>query len=134
MIFEITLSRIIMDKKGNDRSISEKYYVDNIELFGEAEMRGIELYANNSDVVAVKISSIKEFINKRVDDEQSIYNATIESVFVDENEVEKTMRYKVALFAKSIQEATNIALEYMRGGLEDMSLIGIKRTKFIDIL
>lgn len=134
MIFEITLSRIIMDKKGNDRSISEKYYVDNIELFGEAEMRGIELYANNSDVVAVKISSIKEFINKRVDDEQSIFVATIEDVITSEDGDEKVMKYKVALFAKDIHDATRITSEYMRMGISDMSLVGMKRTKFIDIL
>lgn len=134
MFFEIAIQRIIIDKRGNDKSITEKWFVENCELFGEAELKGIELYANNSDVIAVKISSIKEFINKRTSDEQSIFIATVESVFVDENEVEKTLRYKVALFAKNIQDATSITLEYMRGGLEDMTLIGMKRTKFIDIL
>lgn len=134
MIFEITIARIVMDKKGNDRNITEKYYVNNIELFGEAEMKGLELYTNNSDVVAVKISSIKEFVNHRTLEEQAMYCATVESIVVDENDVEKSMKYKVALFAKNIQDATNIALEYMRGGLADMTLVGIKKTKFIDIL
>lgn len=134
MIFEIAISRIILDKKGNDKNVTEKWFVENVELFGEAEMKGIELYTNNSDVVAVKISSILEFVNRRTSDEQSIFVATLESVFVDENEVEKTTRYKVALFAKNIQEATSIVLEYQKGGVEDMTLIGMKRTKFIDIL
>lgn len=134
MIFEITISRIILDKKGNDKNVTEKWFVENVELFGEAEMKGLELYTNNSDVVAVKISSILEFVNRRTSDEQSIFVATLESIFVDENEVEKTTRYKVALFAKNIQEATSIVLEYQKGGVEDMTLIGMKRTKFIDIL
>lgn len=134
MIFEIAISRIILDKKGNDKNVTEKRFVENVELFGEAEMKGLELYTNNSDVVAVKISSILEFVNRRTSDEQSIFVATLESVFVDENEVEKTTRYKVALFAKNIQEATSIVLEYQKGGVEDMTLIGMKRTKFIDIL
>lgn len=134
MIFEITIQRIVIDKRGNDKSVLERYYVENVELFGEAEMKGLELYANNADVVAVKISSILEFVNRRTSDEQSIFVATLESVFIDENEVEKTTRYKVALFAKNIQDATNITLEYMKGGVEDMTLIGMKRTKFIDIL
>lgn len=134
MIFEIAISRIILDKKGNDKNVTEKWFVENVELFGEAEMKGLELYTNNSDVVAVKISSILEFVNRRTSDEQSIFVATLESVFVDENEVEKTTRYKVALFAKNIQEATSIVLEYQKGGVEDMTLIGMKRTKFIDIL
>lgn len=134
MIFEIIIQRIIIDKRGNDKSVLERYYVENVELFGEAEMKGLELYTNNADVVAIKYSSILEFINRRTSDEQSIFVATLESVFVDENEVEKTTRYKVALFAKNIQDATNIVLEYQKGGVEDMTLIGMKRTKFIDIL
>lgn len=134
MYFEIAIARVVVDKKGNDRSVTEKWFVDKCELFGEAELKGIELYPNNADVVAIKISSIKEFINQRTSDEQAIFVATIESVTIDENEVEKSMRYKVALFAKSIQEATSVALKYMQGGLEDMTLIGMKRTKFIDIL
>lgn len=135
MYFEIAIQRIIIDpKSGNDKTIKELYFVDKVELFGEAEMRGLELYPNNADVVAVKISSILEFVNRRTLEEQSIFVATLESVFVDENDVEKTTRYKVALFAKNIQDATNIVLEYQKGGVEDMTLIGMKRTKFIDIL
>lgn len=134
MIFEIAIQRIVIDKRGNDKSVLERYYVENVELFGEAEMKGIELYTNNADVVAVKISSILEFVNRRTSDEQSIFVATLESVFVDENEVEKTTRYKVALFAKNIQEATSIVLNYQKGNTEDMTLIGIRKTKFIDIL
>ena len=134
MIFEITIQRIVIDKRGNDKSVLERYYVENVELFGEAEMKGLELYANNADVVAIKISPILEFINRRISDEQFLFNAVLESVFIDENEVEKTMRYRVALFAKNIQEATNIVLNYQKGNTEDMTLIGIRKTKFIDIL
>ena len=134
MIFEIAIQRIVIDKRGNDKSVLERYYVENVELFGEAEMKGLELYSNNADVVAIKISPILEFVNRRTSDEQFLFNATLESVFTDENEVEKTMRYRVALFAKDIQEATNIVLDYQKGNTEDMTLIGIRKTKFIDIL
>ena len=134
MIFEITIQRIVIDKRGNDKGVLERYYVENVELFGEAEMKGLELYANNADVVAIKISPILEFVNRRTSDEQFLFNAVLESVFFDENEVEKTMRYRVALFAKNIQEATNIVLNYQKGNTEDMTLIGIRKTKFIDIL
>jgi len=134
MIFEIVIQRIVIDKRGNDKSVLERYYVENVELFGEAEMKGLELYANNADVVAIKISPILEFVNRRTSDEQFLFNAVLESVYIDENEVEKTMRYRVALFAKNIQEATNIVLNYQKGNTEDMTLIGIRKTKFIDIL
>lgn len=134
MIFEIVIQRIVIDKRGNDKSVLERYYVENVELFGEAEMKGLELYTNNADVVAIKISPILEFVNRRTSDEQFLFNATLESVLIDENEVEKTMRYRVALFAKNIQEATNIVLNYQKGNTDDMTLIGIRKTKFIDIL
>ena len=134
MIFEIAIQRIVIDKKGNDRNVTEKWFVENCELFGEAEMKGLELYTNNADVVAVKISSILEFVNRRTLEEQSIFVATIENVITSEDGDEKVMKYKVALFAKDIHDATRITSEYMRMGISDMSLVGIKRTKFIDIL
>lgn len=135
MIFEITIQRIIIDEKsGNDKTINERYFVDKIELFGEAELKGLELYPNNADVVSIRISPIKEFVNKRTNDEQSIYIATIEDVFTNDDGDEKVMKYKVALFANDIQDATSIASGYMQQGLSDLTLIGLKRTKFIDIL
>lgn len=135
MYFEIAIQRIIIDpKSGNDKTIKELYFVDKVELFGEAEMRGLELYPNNADVIAVKISSIREFVNTRTSDEQSIFVATIEDIFTSGDGEEKVMKYKVAIFAKDIHDATRITSEYMKMGISDMSLVGMKRTKFIDIL
>jgi hypothetical protein len=135
MYFEIAIQRIIIDpKSGNDKTIKELYFVDKVELFGEAEMRGLELYPNNADVIAIKISSIREFVNTRTSDEQSIFVATIEDIFTSDDGEEKVMKYKVALFAKDIHDATRITSEYMKMGISDMNLVGMKRTKFIDIL
>jgi len=135
MYFEIAIQRIIIDpKSGNDKTIKELYFVDKVEFFGEAEMRGLELYPNNADVIAVKISSIREFVNTRTNDEQSIFVATIEDIFTSDDGEEKAMKYKVALFAKDIHDATRITSEYMKMGISDMNLVGMKRTKFIDIL
>lgn len=135
MFFEIVIQRVIIDpKSGNDKTIKELYFVDKVELFGEAEMRGLELYPNNADVIAVKISSIREFVNTRTSDEQSIFVATIEDIFTGDDGEEKVMKYKVALFAKDIHDATRITGEYMKMGISDMNLVGMTRTKFIDIL
>ena len=84
-------------------------------------------------MIAVRISAIREFVNVRTSDEQSIFVATIEDVFTNEDGEKKVMKYKVALFAKDIYDVTRIIGEYMRG-ISDMSLVGMKRTKFIDIL
>lgn len=135
MFFEVVSKRIVQDTKGNDREISEKFIFENLEFFAEAEQKMYEFYNNENSVVAIKQCKIMEFVNKRQDDEQAIYYATIESIFVDENTgEEKATKYVVGLFAKSIDEANRIANEYMRQGLADLVLVGIKKTKIVDLL
>ena len=89
---------------------------------------------NENDVTAIKQCKIMEFVNKRNDDEQSIYYATIESLFVDDNGNEKATRYIVGMFAKSIDEANRITNEYMKQGLADLVLVGIRKTKIVDLI
>ena len=134
MLYEISSRRTVIDKRGNDKSLTEHFLVDKIELFAEAEQKGLELYNGENDIVAIKRSNICEIVNKRKDDDERIYLASIESLFVDDEGNESTTKYVVALFAKNAQSATTIALDYMKQGLEDMELIGIKKSKFEDII
>ena len=134
MLYEISSRRTVIDKRGNDKSLTEHFLVDKIELFAEAEQKGLELYNGENDIVAIKRSNIYEIVNKRKDDDERIYLASIESLFVDDEGNESTTKYVVALFAKNAQSATVIALDYMKQGLEDMELVGIKKSKFEDII
>ena len=134
MLYEISSRRTVIDKRGNDKSLTEHFLVDKIELFAEAEQKGLELYNGENDIVAIKRSNIYEIVNKRKDDDERIYLASIESLFVDDEGNESTTKYVVALFAKNAQSATAIALDYMKQGLEDMELVGIKKSKFEDII
>lgn len=134
MLYEISSRRTVIDKRGNDKSLTEHFLVDKIELFAEAEQKGLELYNGENDIVAIKRSNIYEIVNKRKDDDERIYLASIESLFVDDEGNESTTKYVVALFAKNAQSATTIALDYMKQGLEDMELVGIKKSKFEDII
>ena len=135
MFFEFVSKRIVHDTKGNDRENSEKFIFENLEFFAEAEQKMYEHFNSENSVVAIKQCKIMEFVNNRADDEQAIYYATIESIFVDENTgEEKATKYVVGLFAKSIDEANRIANEYMRQGLADLVLVGIKKTKIVDLL
>jgi hypothetical protein len=134
MLYEISSRRTVIDKRGNDKSLTEHFLVDKIELFAEAEQKGLELYNGENDIVAIKRSNICEIVNKRKDDDERIYLASIESLFVDDEGNESTTKYVVALFAKNAQSATTIALDYMKQGLEDMELVGIKKSKFEDII
>ena len=130
MLYEVSSKRTIIDKNGRDKALTEHFVVSNCMLFAEAETA--ILAANiNCDVVAVSRSTIAEFINKRSDDEQKIFLAFIE--VADELE-EKTTKKVVALFAKDVADATRQSLEYVSKSINNETLIGVKKSKFIDII
>lgn len=134
MYHEVVVTRTIVDKKGFDKSVTEKYYTENKEFLAESEQALMEVWNGECEVTSVKQSKIREFVNERIDYEQDIYLCTIESVFIDENEEEKSTKYVVGLFAKSVEEATRIVIEYMKMGIEDMSITSIKRTKIVELI
>lgn len=130
MLYEVSSKRTIIDKNGRDKALTEHFVVSNCMLFAEAETA--ILAANiNCDVVAVSRSTIAEFINKRSDDEQKIFLAFIE--VADEIE-EKTTKKVVALFAKDVADATRQSLEYVSKSINNETLIGVKKSKFLDII
>ena len=110
MYYEVTSKRVVIDPKGNDKEISERFIVDNCELFGEAEMKTLQEYNGENDVVAIKQSKIREFVNeKNEEQDEHIYLATIVIIFVDENTgAEKETKYVVGLWATSTENATKI--------------------------
>lgn len=135
MYHEIVVSRKTQDKNGVDKNVTEKYFTQNKEFLAESEQALMQYWNGECEVLAIKQSKLREFVNEREDDEQSIYIITLESLFVNESTGEETStKYNVGLFAKSIPEATNIALKYCQQGLEDLSLVSVKRTKWIDII
>ena len=135
MYFETSNRITVMDKKGNDRQVVEKILVKNINLFSEAELKSIEWYNNENEVVAIKmLPKLMEFVNDRTTEEDAIYMATIESLFVDDDDKEKTTKYNVGIYAESLEEATDMAIAYMKEGLSDLSLVGIKKTNIVEVI
>lgn len=135
MFYEVSNKITVVDKRGNDKQIVEKILVENINLFSEAELKSIEWYNNENEVVAIKqLPKLMEFVNRRESEDQTIYAATIESVFIDDDDNEKTTRYIVGIFALSLENATNIAIEYMRGGMTDLSLVSLQKTKIVEVI
>ena len=135
MFFEVQVKLIKMNDKGVDKPVTEKIIVKDVNLFSEAEFAAMQEYNGEADVVAMKISKIKEFVNSRSNNEEDIYFVTIEDLFVDGDTGEvKSMLYPVALFAETIDSAKDIANEYIKQGLSDMTLVAIKKTKFIDLI
>lgn len=138
-MYEIKINYTIIDKKGNDKSKCESLILEHAESFADAEQIGYDYGSGLTgiDVVALKRSKLKEIVNERPfnDETCKIYIAQIVDHFVDmETEETKDIKYSVALFAHDMKEAHQAIEQYMKQGLENMDLVGIKETNFTDVL
>lgn len=134
MIFETKISY-----EQDCKSVKAQYIVDNQELFGAVEAKLYEEFGNLQDfsVVSIKTNNkIKEIINEKPegDDECKIFYATICDVFINEDGSEKEIPYIVVAFAHDMTEAKSAVDQYMRQGLEDMTLKKLVETKYEDVL
>jgi hypothetical protein len=139
MIFETSIKTIIVDKNGNDKVVTSRYIIENAELFGEVESKLYEEFGNMTgfEVASIKISKLKEIINEapQGETECKIYFATIIDRFYDADKDETTEnQYTVALHAHDINEAYKTIDQYMKQGMEDMELVGLKCTKYLEVL
>ena len=138
-MYEIQITFVKVDSKGNDRNIKESLILEHAESFSDAEQIGYDYGSGLAglDVISIKRSKLKEIVNEKPfnDDTCKIYIAQIVDHFVDmETEETKDIKYSVALFAHDMKEAHQAIEQYMKQGLEDMDLVGIKETKFNDVL
>lgn len=133
MYFEVQTSVIVTDEKGKTKEVQENYMVDGCEFFAQAEQVIIQHYDGNCDVLAIKKSKVREFVNDKTLDNEDIYVTTITQTYEFNGKMTK-MKYKVALYATSIQEATQRTQHYMAQGLDDMVCEEMKKTDFIEVL
>lgn len=135
MYYQIDIKRTVMDNKGNDRSITEKY-ITMCELLGEAEMKGYTEFNGECDVTAVKrLPNLREFVNERSDESGTyLYLATLEDKFVNDDGEESAVKYNVIVYAQHINEANVLLNEYLKQGMNSIELVGVKRTKFVDLI
>ena len=138
-MYEIQITFVKVDSKGNDRNVKESLILEHAESFADAEQIGYDYGSGLTavDVVSVKRSKLKEIINEQPSGDETckIYIAQIVDHFVDmETEETKDIKYSVALFAHDMKEAHQAVEQYMKQGLEDMDLVGIKETKFNGVL
>ena len=135
MIYEGTISYIKVDRNGNDKQVKESFIVDNAETFGQVEELLYTEYQDltDIDVISIKRSSINEIIKPKTTDGERIWIADIVQTFVDENDVEKEMRYKFAFYSMLPDTAFQYVREYLKQGYTDMELVGLRQTKFKDI-
>jgi hypothetical protein len=138
-MYEITITFVEVDSKGNDRNRKQNLILEHAESFANAEEIGYDYGSGLTaiDVVSIKRSKLKEIVNEKPfgDETCKIYVAQIVDHFVDvDTEETKDIKYSVALFAHDMKEAQQAIEQYMKQGLEDMDLIGIKETNFTDVL
>ena len=131
MIHEFQIQYTTVDKNGNEKSIKETYATESFELFGEVEKFALEQF-QDSDVIAVKRSKVKEIANKRTSAGDFVWEATLQQVYLVDDE-EKQMKYKVLLYAPTFESAKKIISEYIKQGYS-LELVSLKITKFVDIL
>lgn len=134
MYYEITLKVTRPDNKGVDKEVKENFLVENAELWSEVEQRGLELYNGEADIVAMKRSSVIEIVNQREEENQPIYKARLVSTFVDDKGKEKEKSWIVALFAQNMDDANKKMQQYIKQGMEDLTLREIKQTNILDII
>lgn len=134
MYYQIKVRHTIVDSKGNDKSVTEDYLCD-VELHGEAEMKGFELFNGECDVTSVKrLPALREFVNEEPEYETDIFMATLIDTFTDEDGNESETKYNVAVYARDINDANKLLNEYLRQGLADLTLVCIKKTKIVELL
>ena len=136
-MYEGTITYTTVDNKGNDKNVKENYILEHCESFSDAEEQLFNEGDGRTaiDVIAIKRSPLKEIVNERENEEQKVFIATIIDKFYDADKDETTeTKYNVALFAVDIAKAHQVVNEYMKQGLEDMELVGLKCTKIVDVL
>lgn len=133
MYYEVTLKVTKQDNKGNDKEVKENFLVENAELWQEVENRALALYNGEADIVAMKRSSVIEVVNEKKED-TPIFKAKLISTYVDEKGKEKEKSWIVALFASDMNEANKKMQEYIKQGMEDLTLREIKQTNLLEII
>lgn len=137
MFQEVTVEYNKVLDNGKEKTVKEQYITDNVTLCSESENRMMELFNNECEVVSIKRSSIKEFVNEAHEDravEDLIYKAKLTSIFVKDDGSEKETHYTIAIWAADLNEANNILKEYVKQGMQDLRIDGINKTKFIDLI
>ena len=127
----VKVTRIIDAKK---RKKLETYIL-NKDFFSEAEYKVTEILNTQHDegevdsfeIQSLKLSTIKEIADQY--EGQYSFLATLKDIYHDDNGNEKSMRYKVLLWADDLTSATHNARELQRQGY-DMQIEGLKEVDY----
>lgn len=127
---KVKITYLVDDK---ERKTTETYVVDKITfpdawyeiatMFGRDGDRGI----TDWEVLSMRQSSIKEIATQY--EGQHAYMATLKDIYHDDNGSERSMRYKVLLWADDLTSATHNVRELQRQGY-DMIVEGLREVDY----
>lgn len=128
---KVKVTRIIDTKK---RKKLETYIL-NKNFFSEAEYKVTEILntqhnegtVDSFEIQSLKLSTIKEIADQY--EGQYSFLATLKDIYHDDNGNEKSMRYKVLLWANDLTSATHNARELQRQGY-DMQIEVLKEVDY----
>lgn len=80
MFYEIKLKVDKENDKGEMKEVIERFITD-VELFAEAEAKGLEQYNGNCDVFSITRSNVVEIVNEKEED-KPFYKATLIDIFM----------------------------------------------------
>lgn len=136
MIYKFQIQYVAVDESGNDKQMKENYVTEQFNMFSEVENFALEYFSAFTDIDVVEIkrdARIKEIANSRSNGDDMIWEAVVQETFLIEDK-EKKSKYRMLLFAPSFDSAKAFITEYMKQGYNDMKLVSLKLTKYIDVL
>jgi len=133
MLIEVKVKTVrTIDSK--TRKKTETYILDK-EVFAEAEYKvTAELteeqesnLLDNFEIQSLKIASVREVCTQY--EGEKTYVATLKDVFLETDGTEKTVKYKVLLWANSLSQANTCVQELASQGY-NMNIEGIKEVEY----
>lgn len=128
---KVKVARVI---DGKTRKRTETYLIDK-EVFAEAEMEVMTCLVQEQEagvvedfeIQSLKISPIKEVVTQF--EGTSTFIATLKDIWIDDDGNEKTLKYKVLLWANDLTQANARALQLSHQGY-DMQVESIKQVDY----
>lgn len=123
----------VIDSKTTKRT--ETYVVPDCEIFSNAEYAAMNILTaeqNNGVVESFEIQSLRLSPIKEVATQFTGHNtfiATLKDIFHEDDGTEKSLRYKVLLWADDITQANHNVQQLARQGY-DMQIEGIKQVDY----
>lgn len=121
---------------GNKPRIRTETFILDLQFFAEAEYKVTEVLSRQQEegtvlefeIQTLRIASVREVVLRWQGEKPFI--TAFRDIFVDDNGNEKKLRYKILLWADSLQQAYTRAEEIARQGY-DMHVESLKETDII---